>query len=335
MGLLLRSQVSPAQQLVFVEMNKQSNSFFDRTLRFMLKPLDLTPEELARRLGVIPTIIGSAFVRQTSRLYDYIGTQPGLGRFLNVGWWERSADDWEPSEAFSMTSQCETLVRRVGDRADLDKHSRLLDVGFGYGEQDRIFLDDFNCGSIVGLNITASQVEHARNEFADAVDRGRFLPHVGDAVKLPYAAGSFNRLIALESPFHFHTRKDFLEEAYRVLESEGKMVVTDIINGRERGENPVSERLFGIAHNTYWQVDRENHCTVEQYRDDLESFGFREVSIQDVTDRTLTPGITRYIRWRTSQQPAWLRAIIKPAVNWALDFYRSNYLRYVIVAARK
>lgn len=306
----------------------------DRLLRFLLKPFSLTPERLARRLGVIPTILSSVFVRQTSRLYDYIGTQPGLGRFLNVGWWDQLDDDWEPSESFSMTEECEQLVHRVGRLADLDGDSRLLDVGFGYGEQDRIFIDEFNCGEVVGLNITASQVRTARDELRDYVSDGRFRPVVGDAVKLPYGDNTFNRLVALESPFHFHTREDFLDEAKRVLSSGGKLVITDIINGREPGESPLSERLFSIAHNTYWQVDRKNHLTTEGYHDALESLGFRQITVRDVTDRTLTPGITRYMRWRTSRQPTWLRLPMAPVVNWALSFYRSEYLRYVIVTAQ-
>lgn len=307
----------------------------DRAVRFLLKPFRTTPEELARRLGVIPTILGSAFVRQTSRLYDYIGNQPGLGHFLNVGWWETTNKDWSPAESFSMTDQCEALVRKVASAADLNEESRLLDVGFGYGEQDRIFLEDFNCGRIVGINITASQVRKARDLVSEVPGSERFSPHVGDAVNLPYRDESFNRLIALESPFHFHTRGDFIPEAYRVLEPGGRFVATDIINGYDPGEAPLSQRLFGIGHNTYWQVDRENHCTMEAYERLMEDAGFVDVTVQDVTDRTLTPGITRYLRWRTHQQPFWLRTAIKPVVNWALSFYRSNYLRYVIVTAQK
>lgn len=311
------------------------SSFLDRMLRYVLKPFDLKPEEFTRRIGVIPTILASVFVRQTSRLYDYIGNQPGLGHFLNVGLWEDLEEDWEPGDTFTMTDRCRALVREVADRASIGSSTRLLDVGFGYGQQDRIFLEEYDCKEIVGINITASQVSKAEELLQEFVDQGRFLPHVGDAVKLPYSDASFDRVTAIESPFHFHTREDFLEEAYRVLNREGIMVATDIINGREKGEAPFSERLFSIAHDTYWQVDRDNYCTVEDYRESLLDVGFTNVRVQDVTERTLQPGISRYMRWRTSLHPPWLQALMQPVLKWGLNFYRSQYLRYVIVTAEK
>ncbi|MFB6226942.1 MAG: class I SAM-dependent methyltransferase [bacterium] len=288
---------------------------------------------MARRLGVIPTIAASVFVRQTSRLYDYIGTQPGLGHFLNVGWWEKSEDDWQPSSSFSMEKQCQALVRRVARRAGLDRETRLLDVGFGYGEQDRIFLDEFNCGDIVGINITSSQVEKARELVGASSKAGRFHPHVGNAVRLPYPSNSFNTIVALESPFHFNTRQQFFDEAKRVLEPGGRLVTTDIINAKRKTETSVGGQFLEAAHNTYWQVCDENHCTVNQYNQRLRQRGFQDVQVDDVTEQTLIPGITRYIRWRASLQSSWLQWLIAPGVTVGLNFYRSGHLRYVIASA--
>jgi ubiquinone/menaquinone biosynthesis C-methylase UbiE len=313
----------------------KSNSWIDRILRGVLKPFGTTPEAVSRRIGVVPIVLGSLFVRQTDRLYDYIGSQPGLGSFLNVGWWEEPSEEWSPPESFDMTKQCGALVRRVGEKAELGAEANLLDVGFGYGEQDRIFLDEFDCGRITGINITSSQVQEAYRKLDRFVSRDRVALTTGDAVSLPFAASSFNRLIALESPFHFHTRKDFLQEAYRVLKPGSKMVITDIINGYPEGEAPLSDQMMGLVHDYYWQVDDENYCTIDDYRDQLSRAGFNRLHLEDVTERTLVPGLTRYLRWRLEKEPAHLRWPAKPFVNWALNFYSSGYLRYVIVTARK
>lgn len=312
-----------------------SKSLVDRILGILLYPFDMTPEGFLRRLGVIPTIIGSIFVRQTYRLYDYIGTQPGLGHFLNVGWWEDPDEDWTPPDTFDMTDRCQALVRKVADRANLNADSNLLDVGFGYGEQDRIFLDEYDCGRITGINITLSQVQTARERLLDRFDGDRICFNLGDAVQLPYPENTFNTIIALESPFHFHTRKQFLKEARRVLEKGGRLIMTDIINGYPQGEAPLPQRIFSIVHNVYWQVNAENHSTSEQYRRRLNELNFENVEVQDITENTLVPGITRYLRWRVLQQASILRFFAYPFVKWALSFYRSKYLRYVIASAKK
>lgn len=312
----------------------EEQSYFDRILDALSAPFRVLPEEVVQRLGVVPTILASAFVRQTSRLYDFIGTQPGLGRFLNVGWWEETESVEPTTEEFDMRNRCERLVHEVGSMADLDGSTRLLDVGFGYGEQDRVFLDEFDCGEIVGVNITTKQVRSARDELEDHSKSERLHYHVGDAVELPYDDDSFNCLIALESPFHFHTRGKFLKEAFRVLEPGGRFVATDIINGHPPGKAPLPQRLRGLLHNTYWQVDRDNHIQPSTYERKLEETGFDDVRVNDVSERTLIPGITHYMRWRTHRQPAWLRYPMSPLVKWAVDFYKSDYLRYVTVQAR-
>ncbi len=313
----------------------EGNSLLDRFLRGVLSSFGTTPEEALRRLGTVPTVLSSLFVRRTSRLYDYLGPQPALGHFLNVGWWENPSEEWTPPETFDMTDRCRELVRQVGREADLGPDSHLLDVGFGYGEQDRIFLNEFDCGRITGINITETQVHEAYHRLDSTSSSHRMSFTVGDAVRLPYPSGQFDRLVALESPFHFRSREDFLREAFRVLEPGGKLVLTDIIDGYPKEDTPISYRLLSRFHDTFWQVPAENRYRAGEYRLILEDMGFTGIELKDVTENTLIPGAVRYLRWRLDRAPTWLRIPAYPFLRAVINFYGSGYFRYVIVRACK
>lgn len=114
----------------------------------------------------------------------------------------------------------------------------------------------------------------------------------------------------------------------------GRFVATDIVNGCPPGKAPFLRKLFGTVHNTYWQVNPDNHIHPSTYGDVLRGIGFKDVRMNDVSEQTLVPGITHYMRWRTRQQPFWLRYPMQPFVKVAVNFYESNYLRYVTVQAR-
>ena len=90
-------------------------------------------------------------------------TPTSRGLYLNLGYWP-GAD--------SLDDACEAMIRLVGDTARLTASDRVLDCGFGFAEQDIFWARSARPRGIVGLNITPSQVLHARE-------------HVGQRVREP------------------------------------------------------------------------------------------------------------------------------------------------------
>lgn len=103
------------------------------------------------------------------------------------------------------------------------------DCGFGFGDQDILWSKTLAPERIVGLNMTASQVAFARRRIADlGLDERVDLRH-GSATDMPIPTDSVDVVIALESAFHFRTRRRFFREAWRVLRPGGRLVTAGII----------------------------------------------------------------------------------------------------------
>jgi len=118
--------------------------------------------------------------------------------------------------------------------------ARTLDVACGTG-----FLTQHLRGEITGLDQSASMLELARAK----VPEGRFVG--GDALELPFADGSFERV--LTSFFYGHLEEEdrdaFLREARRVAH---ELVVVD--SALHDGVEPVEWQERILNDGSHWQV---------------------------------------------------------------------------------
>jgi len=110
------------------------------------------------------------------------------------------------------------IVGPVLPLMDLKPHDHVLDLGCGSGWLCRRLARLAPEGRVVGIDIAAEMVRHARaasREYANL----NFME--GAADKIPCGSGSFSRIISVESAYYWPEPAASVREMFRVLKEEG------------------------------------------------------------------------------------------------------------------
>ncbi|MBL8213732.1 MAG: methyltransferase domain-containing protein [Bryobacterales bacterium] len=223
-------------------------------------------------------------------IYDLLGTNNHLGEqslYLNMGYWA-GVDTYDDA--------CQALARRLGEAAQLSTSDEVLDAGFGFGDQDIFWMENFQPRRICGLNPSPKQAAHAQKRVADRGLSDRIQLRVGSATEIPHAAGSFDKVISLEAAFHFVTRERFFQEAYRVLRPGGRMAIADMMPLEGRPFRAV-ERIGDYIGRRIWQIPQVNMYGRTPYMEKLRAAGFTSLEWRSIRDVVYAP-FARYASQR-------------------------------------
>ena len=261
-------------------------------------------------------------------VYDSIGPDfflalaPG---WLNLGLWD--GDGGDPEEA-------SVAVRRLVERlaADLPTGGDVLDVGNGLAAQDPVIAEVASPRSLAAVNITWSQLEAGRGRLRDA----GALAVCADAVRLPFADGSFDGVISVEAAFHFSSRERFLGEAFRVLRPGGVLTMSDLPTLR-RPEG-LREAVAAVAMLRLWGLRSGAAASPEQIGGAAAAAGFVDVESELIGERVIAPAL-RFVRDRLDTRGEREGRSLALAARTMLDqadvLWERGLLDYLLLTARK
>jgi MPBQ/MSBQ methyltransferase len=186
----------------------------------------------------------------TEEYNDYSG-------FHNFGFWT--------STTRNQREACENLIDILLEEIP-SKKGPILDAACGMGASTERLTRYLPPSDLTGINISEKQLLTCR----DRVPGAQFF--LMDATQLDFPDNSFENILCVEAAFHFDTRQQFVNEAYRVLNPGGCLALSDVI---------VSSRQAAEAWTRFSPLVNY-HPTVDDYRRSFEQCGFTPVRIAEV-----------------------------------------------------
>lgn len=268
----------------------------------------------------------NATERRVQSFYDhkqgYLGER-GLG--FNQGYWK--------DHPASQDAASEALSKLLAEVARLGPGDEVLDVGFGFGEQDVYWMTHFQPAHITGLNISTHQTTIARQRVEDSGLADRIDLRLGSATKMPFNGEQFDKVLAQECAHHFVTRQDFFHEAYRVLRPGGRIATTDIVCMAAQPGNRQQKALHAIL----WapndtMMPSANRQSRLGYAAQLQAAGFAGVRVVSIREHVYEPLVRHALARMRRGEFSWQKDFFsagKPATPQEL----LNHLGYALTFA--
>lgn len=211
---------------------------------------DLLEQSATTLTRILQSYDESLFVEEIEEYY-------GHSDFANWGYWQ--------NETHTQKEACEGLMERLLSLIPA-KEGTILDVACGKGATTRYLTKYYRPNNVTGINFSQKQLQRAQKNAPGC----KFL--LMDATNLTFKDNTFDAVICVEAAFHFHTRRQFLAEAHRVLRPGGYFVVSDILF------HPGAEAAGPMLHAQNWMPGPA------AYKRLLLNLGFQNVRVINATE---------------------------------------------------
>jgi len=246
--------------------------------------------------------------------------------WLNMGY-------WKDTKIFPRA--CEALALKTILATRLREGSRVLDVGYGTGDSLLLYLSHPSIprpSVLSGVTYVPVQNNRAQeritqlysssNEKMPSVDL-----HAGDALFRnqinhpldPSSPTQFEVITAIDCAWHFNTREIFLRQCFSKLSPGGRLALADTCFEIDNAVLRFIAWLIKVS-------PSYNMVTRSEYRAQMETIGYSQIVIEDVTDDVF-PGLISFLRNRKELQ-WWIYVVV-------FSVWKFMGARYVIASGSK
>jgi len=210
---------------------------------------------------------------QASLLYDLFW-QKQKDASLHFGYWDAHTKNLSQALALHKTKLIEF--------AEIKEVSKVLDMGCGVGG-GAFFLAENYHAEVLGVNISTAQLKEARiyAEKKGLQEKVRFLE--ADYLHTDLPDNSYDLIWAVESFFHCIDKEAFIQEAFRLLKPQGKLVMADYFI-KNQTKTAKDKKLMDTWFEGFHIPNMFNEKLI---RDTAEYIGFKSAKFKDVSQQVL------------------------------------------------
>lgn len=249
-----------------------------------------------------------------------------MGRHVHWGYWPNGAPAKISPEEFACAA--EALSQCVYGMANITEGMYVLDAGCGFGGTVESLNQQFTPLHLTGLNIDERQLHRAK-KYTQAHYNNTVTWVQSNACTLPFSNSCFDALLAVECIFHFPSRKEFFQEAFRVLKPGGRLALSDFLPTTYL--RPFMHLLSCCPGRSGFYGHADFRYDITAYRCLAEETGFQWVVHRDITSQILPT--YSFLRSTAKQIPWSLSAVIETLLAEIAN--RSGILRYAVLAFEK
>jgi len=157
---------------------------------------------------------------------------------------------------------------------------KILDAGCGVGGTITYLAQKYPCNAFFGITITKSQVELAKKLATErkVINNTKFLFY--NYRKTDFPDEYFDGVFTIESINYAKNKQDFVNEMYRILKPNGKIVISDAFL-RDKPLTPLTQKLYEI-----WRPAKgyPTFSSVNSFTSLLKDEGFNCITFNDITN---------------------------------------------------
>ncbi len=274
-----------------------------------------------------------------------LNIKPSTGKIKsswgNLGYWPSSSQTSDtPRAPAGYPQACGQLARELANMAKLDSSHRVLDTGFGCGDQLILWIDEYKVQHLSGINLSLSQTQYAQNK----VNKLQMNSEISCSLKIGDCSHEnswqemdekFDRILALDCIYHFKNKQDYFSLCRQHLKKNGALVTSDLLLARSKMS--LWQRLLLKSICYFSHIPFQNLKTQENYLKQLNHLGFTITQQKDISENVFLPfgkWLKQYIQQlenseKVDHKYSWLK--YRGTARFLAWGYKNNIFEYHIL----